>query len=359
MIHTALPLALCASAMAQLTPTALPLGNPLDPGAVNADLAVFELEVKVSAGIWIQPIPNQTQAWIYDMNAQWMSLLADQQPSMQAERWSMPNVYAVNSWAINFPGTTAQYLPQGRYLMAMADDTLETGRPPSPVIPRATPSTFSNADLEIKNARYAINTAVNAVLELPPFANHNLQHCDLVGFFPYATLPGTPPATIAWVAGGLPSTCTGTQGNFGGLSTGFFGSCSRWVVDNASTTASVQSPLHLQVFRQDLFLAAGAPLPPAIAGVCALAIEPSTNPVSTIDVALGNLLPSTFTNGGFLRIAPTALITMNLINGNNLDLTLAAPNDPLLSGARLLTQAFVVQIDGEMSLSDLYALRFH
>jgi hypothetical protein len=358
MIRILASLFLCAPAVGQLTPTSLMLGNPLDPSAVNADLVVFEVEIKAIEGIWIEPNPSQAQSWAYDMNAQWMSLLADQQPSLQAAKWSLPNVYAVNSWAINFSGTAPQYLPRGRYLMAMADDTLETGRPPSPVIPRTTASVFANQDLEISNARYAINTNVNAVLELPPFANHSLQPCDLVGFFPYSTLPGTPPAAIAWIAGGLTSTCTGTQGNFGGQSTGFLGSCSRWILDNISQSSSVQSPVHLRAFRQDLFLATGTPLPAAVGGVCAIAIEPSAGMVAPIDVDLSLALPSLFSNGGFLRIAPPALMTMSLLNSNNLDLVLAAPNDPLLSGARLLMQVGVVQVDGEMSLTDLYGLRF-
>ena len=358
MIRILPPVVLCATAVAQLTPTALTLGNALDPTAINADLVVFEVEVKAPDGIWIEPNPSQVQVWAYDMNAQWMSLLADQQPNLQAAKWSLPNVYAVNSWAINFSGLAPQYLPQGRYMMAMADDTLETGRPPSPVIPQATPTTFGNQDVEITGARYAINTAVNAVLELPPFANHILQPCDLVGFFPYATLPGTPPATIAWIAGGLTSTCSGTQGNFGGQSTGFLGSCSRWILDNMSSSASVQSPVHLRAFRQDLFLISGAPLPAAVAGVCAMAMEPPGAPTPPIDVDLSVVLPSLFTNGGFLRIAPTAMMTMTYVNNSNLGLVLAAPNNPLLSGARLRMQVGVVQVDGEMSLTDLYALRF-
>lgn len=359
MIRILPPLMLCATAAAQLSPGALAMGNPLDPTAINADLVVFAVKVKAPDGIWLEPHPTQAFVWEYDMNAQWMSLLTDQQPTMQAAKWSMPNVYGINSWAINFSGWRPQYLPPGDYLMAMADDAFEAGRPPSPVIPRATSTTFSNLDIDITAWGYSVNPTVNAVLELPPFANHPLQPCDLVGSFPYSTLPGTPPPAIAWIAGGQTSTCTGTQGNFGGQSNGFYGSCSRWIVDNLASSSSINAPVHIRAFRQDLFLISGNPLPAAIAGACAVGIEPPGVLPPPIDVDLGAILPSLFTSGGYLRIAPTAMMTMTYLSGYNLDLQLTAPNNALLSGARLQFQVGVVQVDGEMSISDLYAVRFH
>lgn len=359
MIRFLSPLAFCAAAAAQLTPTALTLGNAQDPAAVNADLVVFALTVKTADGIWVEPHSSPTFIWEYDMNAQWMSLLADQQPAMQAAKWSMPNVYGVNSWAINYPGLVQQFLPPGDYLLAMADDATEPGRQPSPVIPRATATTFSNADVEIVAHGYAINTSVNAVLELPPWPNHPLQPCDMVGSFPYSVLPGTPPVTIGWIAGGLPSTCTGHQGNFGSQSTGFFGSCSRWVLENWSSSPSVTAPIHLRAFRQDLVLGSGTPLPAAALGVCAVEMQTPGILAPPIDVDLGLAFPGLFGNGGYLRIAPAALLTMTYVNDSNLDLVMPAPNSALLLGARRRVQVGVLQVDGQMSMSDLYSVRFH
>ena len=56
---------------------------------------------------------------------------------------------------------------------------------------------------------------------------------------------------------------------------------------------------------------------------------------------------------------PTVLFTMSYVNDNNLDLLLPAPNSALVIGARWHMQAAVLQVDGKMSLSDLYAVRFH
>ncbi len=341
---------------AQFVPASLQLSTSAH--TVDADLVVFELEVKAPAGIWLEHQIGH-EAWVYTMEVQWMAQAADQAPALRADAWSLPNVHGGNHWAFGFAGGTAQHVPAGRYLLAMADDIHQVGRDPSPVVPTAAPTRFANKDLEIQALGYAVNPAANASLQRPPFPMHTLQPCDLVGWFPcYTQVPPTV-AALAWVAGAQTDTCSGYQGQFGGPPFGFYGACSRWLVYNLAGGSSATAPVHLLTFRQDLLIGSGATLPPAIGGLGLLALSSSAGAPPLVDVDLGAAFPALLPNGGRVRLGAMAVVPLVLQNGTNLDLQFALPPSSVLDGCSLHIQSAAIDAAAGLHLSDRYELRLH
>lgn len=348
---------LAAVLPAQMQDAALPLSPSTI--TVDADLVLFELIVTEPDGVWLQD-SNAHGQWIYGMEAQWMSLLADQLP-ITGERWSLPEVnVGINAWHYG-PAVLLQqhHLRPGAYLLAMADDTHDPFRDPTPVVPVAAPTTFADGSVVITCLGYSNVPGVNPALERPPFAANMgaLQPCDMTGEFPYSRLVGgLPPVSVTWEAGAQKDTCSGWTHTL--PPTGFAGACSRWIVFNQGATSSHAAAVDLLVFKQTISTGPGwSPLPDAVAGVVLLGLESGTP--SIIDVDLSSLLGLSFPNGGSLRYANFPVLwSLAWLNGSNLALQFVIGPDPSLVGVSMMMQAAPIDVAGAWHVTDLYSITF-
>lgn len=347
---------LAAVLPAQMQDAALPLST--STSTVNADLVLFELIVTDPDGVWLQD-SNAHGQWIYGMEAQWMSLLADQQP-ISGERWSMPEVnVGINAWHYG-PASLlqSQHLRQGAYLLAMADDTQDQFRDPTPVVPVASPTTFADGSVVITCLGYSNVAGVNPALERPPFAANlgALQPCDMTGEFPYARLVGgLPPVSVTWEAGAQSDTCSGWRHTL--PPTGFVGACSRWILYNQGASSSHADAVDLLVFKQTLSAGAGTPLPDAVAGVALLGLD--SGAAALVDLDLQSLTGLSFPQGGALRYLNFPVLwSLAWINGSNLALQFAIGPDPSLVGVSLMLQAAPIDVAGDWHVTDLYSITF-
>lgn len=352
-MRTILPFALlAATAAAQLTPAALLLAPPVAP--VDADVIVFRVDVLDPRGVWLDQ-QNFFGNFDYVMEGQWMSLLADQQPTMRAERWSLPNVHGGNAWAYGQIHNPPQHLRAGSYLLAMADDTQQIFRDPSPVVPCAVPTTFSDGVVAVTCIGYGVGVG-NAVFERPPFGTYTLQPCDMTGAFPYLTwdtvLP--PPVTLEWEAGAHDDTCSSYR-SF--PLAGFVGSCGRWIVRNFATGTTHADAVDMDFVNQSLTTTGMPILPNAIAGIAMLGLEPGAP--AWVDFDLDPILPGMFPRGGALRylnlpvIWPLALVTPQIFT-----MQFTPGPDPTLVGQSMMLQG--IMLDGLLQgdVTDVYSITF-
>lgn len=346
-------LLLAASAAAQLQPAALPLSA--DPWVVDADVIVFRLDVLAPQGVWLDD-QNAFGDFAYVMEASWMSLASDQQP-LQSRGWSFPSLAAGNQWAYGQIFVAPQHLRAGSYLLAMADDSHDPFRDPSPVVPTAVPTTFSDGCIAVTGIGYAIDASLNAVFERPPFVNHTLQPCDLTGEFPYLTYvgPGAPHVTLTWEAGSQTDTCSGFTG-FPSLA-GFNGACGRWIIRNMATGVGHADPVDLLMSNETLTIGGPQVLPDAALGLLLLGLEPAQPAIVDLDLDL--VLPGLFPRHDSLRYLNWPVIwPMTLVTTQQLRAQFSPGPDPTLIGQAMMMQGVAFSATLEGATSDLHSITF-